>query len=109
MNWGAPEPWEFALLTLAIYRVWRLLSQDTLLDRPRAWLLGGEPPPGGASDPPGYRGTLAYWLLCPYCCGAWITLGWWLAWLAWPDGTVIAAAPWALSGAVAVFAAHLDP
>ena len=90
-----PEPWEFALLALAAWRVWKLIGDDTILDRPRDRLferLGGK-----ASA----RGT--YWgafLYCPYCAGFWITLAWWGGWILWPHGVLVAAVPWAISAAV---------
>ena len=44
-----------------------------------------------------YRESLARFMQCPWCLGFWITLLWWAAWLAWPHGVMVAAAPFALS------------
>lgn len=103
-----PEPFAFVLLALASWRVWRLIAEDALLDRPRAWLLRGTPPPGGATPLPGYRETVAYWLTCPYCAGFWIAVGWWAGWLLLDDWAVAAAVPWAISAVVALVAVNLD-
>lgn len=89
-----PEPWIFALLALAAFRVWKLLAEDTILDRPRAWLIRSEK----ASE----------FLSCMWCAGGWCALLTWLAWLAWPHGVAVAAVPFALSAAVGVIAAVLE-
>ena len=68
-----PEPWAFALLALAAFRVWKLIAEDTLLDRPLRRLREWEA------------------VTCPWCSGAWITVAWWAAWLLWPHGTLVAA------------------
>jgi hypothetical protein len=34
-----PEPWEFALLALAAFRIWKLVGDDAVLDRPRDAVL----------------------------------------------------------------------
>jgi hypothetical protein len=104
-----PDPWEFLLLALAAYRTWRLLAEDTLLDRPREWLLGGPPPTGGATPLPGYRVELAYWLTCPFCAGFWWSAAWWGAWLLLDEWALLAATPWAISAVVALVASRLDP
>jgi hypothetical protein len=88
-----PEPYELVLLALAAFRVWKLVADDRILDRPRDWLIarmGGDSP------------RAVYWsdfLVCPWCAGFWITLAWWGAWYAWPDA-VIVAVPWAISAVV---------
>lgn len=89
-----PAAWPFALLTLAAYRSWRLLAVDTILDRPRAWLVRSD----GASE----------FLSCPWCSGAWVALAWWAPWLAYPHGALVAAVPFALSAALAAIATALD-
>lgn len=94
-----PNPWEGALLGLAAWRVFRLVADDRIADRPRAWLLG-VPGWNGEGDPPaGYRDGLAYLLTCPYCAGFWIACAWWGAWLLGGDWVLAAATPWAISAA----------
>lgn len=104
-----PQPWEFALLAAAIFRLWHLIAEDTILDRPRAWLLGvpGWQPVGGETPPAGYREHLATFLTCPWCSGFWIGAIVWGLWLAWPTATVALAVPFALNAVVALTAKHL--
>lgn len=104
-----PGPWEFVLLTLAVFRLWRLVAEDSVLDRPRAWLLGvpGWLPVGGETPPAGYREKLALWLTCPWCAGFWLSVAAWAGWVAEPRWTLILAVPWALSGAVGLVASKL--
>ena len=103
-----PDPFEFLLLALAAWRVWRLVAEDALLDRPREWLLGAPVPTGNATPLPGYRPKVAYWLTCPYCCGFWISVGWWAGWLLLDEWAVAGAVPWAISAVVALVATNLD-
>jgi hypothetical protein len=86
-----PTWWGFTLITLAVWRVWRLLAEDTIIDRPRAWIIG--------------RSNWVEALVeCPYCLGFWLSLGWVGALWLWPYWTVVAAVPWAVSAGVAVLA-----
>lgn len=91
-----PSVWEFALLALAAFRVWKLVGDDAVLDRPREYVLGR------LSD------TWDYFITCPWCCGAWITLTWWGAWLVWPHGTTAVAVPFALSALVGYLGVGID-
>lgn len=97
-----------ALLLGASFRVYRLIAHDTILNRPRKWLVGLGDWKEGDTVPDGYREWLTIWLECPWCCGFWVTVAWWGAFEMWPHGTLVAAAPWAISGAVALVAKHLD-
>lgn len=91
-----PSWLELVLLALAAFRSWKLIGDDTILDRPRgkalelSFRLRG---PKGKD----YVETL---LECPWCAGFWIALVWWGAYELWPHGTVVAAVPFALSGIV---------
>lgn len=88
---AVPSPWEFVLLALAAWRVWTLLSSDTILDPVRDRVLftrDGEP-----------RVRWIDWVECPYCSGFWVAVAWWSA-FAMTDWTLVAAAPWAVSAAV---------
>lgn len=101
-----PGWWESLLLALAAYRIFRLLAEDTILDRPRRAALRLDAEWQNDDDDPGprYRQEWGLFLTCPYCAGFWIALAWWLAWLLWPHATVLVAVPWALSAVVAFFA-----
>lgn len=54
-----PSPWEFALGALAAWRIWKLLADDEILDRPRDWI----------EERSKFVETL---LACPYCSGFWV-------------------------------------
>jgi hypothetical protein len=94
-----PDWYELLLLALAAYRLWRLLAEDDILDRPRRWLvrLGSEWEKEGDPVPANYRASLAEFLTCPFCFGAWVALGWWGAWQIWPHATLVVAVPFAIS------------
>ena len=95
MTWAVPAWWPFVLLALAAFRLFHLLAEDVILNRPRRWFLRRIP-----------KGD--EWLLCPWCCGAWCALGWWLAWCAWPHWTLVVAVPFAISAVLALVSVNLD-
>lgn len=92
MTWAIPNWYALVLLALAAYRLWRLLALDTILDRPRHRLVRAE-------------SKREEFLQCPFCFGAWITVGWWLAWVAWPHWTLVVAVPFAISALVGIVGA----
>lgn len=92
MSWAVPGVWGFVLLALAAYRMWKLLADDSILDRPRARALRRV----------GDKGEL--FLICPWCLGFWLSVAWWLAWVAWPHWALVAAVPFALSAVVGALA-----
>lgn len=91
-----PNWWTAALLCLAAFRTWKLLGDDTILDWPRdrsmelAYKIGG----------PKLKNYWDALLSCPWCSGAWLSLLWWGAFQLWPNGTTIAAVPFAISAVV---------
>lgn len=99
---NVPDWWEAALLALAAWRVFQLVANDDILDRPRRYVtrLGQDWEKEGDPVPRDYREKLGDWLTCPYCMGFWIALAWWGFWLAWPYETLVAATPWVLSAGV---------
>ena len=100
-----PGWWQFLLLALAAYRVWRLLAEDEILDGPRARLLGAAGWRPDHGDPPaGFRYGLSGFITCPWCLGFWITVAAWAAWRLAPGLTVEAAVPFALSATVGIVA-----
>lgn len=104
-----PDWWSFLLLSLASFRVYRLIAEDTILDPIRSWVLRlPRDWEEGKPIPPGYREWLASFLTCPWCAGSWIAFFWWLAWQTWPRGTIITATPWAIFATVALVARNLD-
>ena len=109
------------LLLLACFRLVRLIGWDEISGPLRARLLGvtdeeydewashhasaylaeGTKPPS--------RLMLAKLAHCPWCLGIWISAAVWLAWLAFPDGTVGVSVPLALSAGVGLIAKNGDP
>lgn len=105
---NVPNWWELLLLALAAWRTFRLLAEDDILDKPRRWVLNLDPDWNEGEEPnDAYRFKWGEFITCPYCAGFWITLAWWGAWLAWPHGTLIAAAPLAINTLV-IGAAKID-
>lgn len=105
---SVPNWYEILLLAAAAFRVWRLISEDSILDKPRRYVtrLGNKWQKEGDPLPKEYRFGLAGFIDCPWCSGAWIGLAWWGAWQEWPHGTLVAAAPFAISALIG-FAASL--
>lgn len=105
---NVPSWWEFFLLGLAAWRTYRLLAEDTILERPRRWLLRLDPDWQDGDDPnEEYRFEWGAFLTCPYCAGFWISLAWWGAWLVWPHATILVAVPLAIN-ALLIGAHKLD-
>lgn len=67
--------WWFALLGLAAWRVFRLIAEDTILDKPRRKLLRLSEDWQEEGDDPGedYRFEWNLFITCPYCAGFWIS------------------------------------
>lgn len=93
---SVPGWYALILLVLAAFRVWRLLAEDTILEPLRARFVPAD-------------SNREAFIRCPWCLGFWVSLAWWTAWQAWPDGTLVAAVPFAISAVVGLVAANLDP
>ena len=108
---SVPDWWSFTLLALAAYRTWRLLAEDEILDRPRRWALrlGEDWEKDGDPVPDNYRVDWGLFLMCPWCCGFWISIAWWAAWQATEKWTLVVAVPLALSAVVGFQRGKLDP
>jgi hypothetical protein len=64
----------FVLLALAAFRIYRLIAEDTILDKPRRWLLRmGDWREEGDPVPERYRREWAIFLTCPWCLGFWVS------------------------------------
>jgi hypothetical protein len=101
---NVPDWWTLVLLGLAAYRIFRLIGVDTVLDVPRAWLVGLAGWQEGRPTPAGYRQGLAEFLVCPWCLGFWTAFAWWGSWQLWPHGSLVVAAPFAISALVGLIA-----
>lgn len=105
-----PEPFELFLLVAASFRLWRLLAEDDILDMPRRWLLRlPQTWKNGDTIPPGYREKLATFLVCPWCLGFWVSLGFYLSWTWQSEWTLYVAVVGAISAAVGLIRGVLDP
>lgn len=106
-----PDWWILTLLTLGAFRLWRLLSVDTIFEKPRRWVvrLGPDWREEGDPVPDTYREYLAVWLMCPWCSGMWIAFAVWGAWQLWPHWTEVAMVPLAISTLVGLTRHNLDP
>ena len=113
-----PEPYEFVLLALIAFRLWRLLAEDDIFEKPRRWLvrLPYEWKEGQAL-PREYKEKWALFITCPWCAGAWISLLTYVIWMAtlgeWPDSVsdvVVGLGVWfAISASVGLIRTNLDP
>lgn len=87
------------VIALGVWRFWRIISTDTVLDWPRDRLLGTKTLAGGVTHY-GHK-RLAEFLGCPWCLGWWFCLAAFAAWHWWSkDNTVLIATPFALSAGV---------
>lgn len=85
-----PTPWEFTILSLALFRLIKLIGDDTILDQPRDWL----------SDH--FGDTFDELITCPWCIGFWLGIPLWASWLLFPDFTVALSTFWALLAVAAL-------
>jgi len=107
---SVPSPWTALLLIAAAYRIWRLLSEDVILDWPRRKVV--RLPyrwEEGEVIPPNYRAGLAEFISCPWCLGFHVCWILWLCWVLWPTETTFLSTPLAFSAAVGIVRVKLDP
>jgi len=69
------EPWAFVVIALAVFRVYRLIAEDTILDYPRRKLLRLADEWEQEGDDPGddYRTEWGIFITCPWCLGFWLS------------------------------------
>lgn len=123
----SPNWWQFALLALAAFRVYRLIARDTITEPVREAItyrddrevaLGDELADklkergievvGDDRPTKGWRVYLSTLIRCPWCAGFYVSVAWWASWSEWPRPTLFAAVPWAVSAVVAMLAKNLD-
>lgn len=118
-----PDPWAFVLLSLAVYRVSRLIVADSFppVAKLRKWFKYHWPDAGdqvhrrpkrGFSQPISPQGTdpadvelwrviegttLGYLVSCMYCLPFWVAAVAWLSWNWFPTVTLFLATPFALA------------
>lgn len=109
-----PTWWEFGLASLAVFRVYHLIAEDTILDRPRKWLLRGPLDSWQKEgDDPGddYRLEWGIFLSCPWCAGFWlsgIAVALYCVVIEWLGVLSVLTVWFALSAAVAIIATVRD-
>ena len=81
---SVPNWYEAILLALAAWRIFQLISEDEILNKPRRYVTERLP------------GKLEDFITCHYCAGFWITVVWWASWQVWPHGTLVVAALFAI-------------
>jgi hypothetical protein len=106
---NVPNWYGLLLLSLGAWRVFRLISEDTIFDQPRSWLLRLPVDwEEGDKIPSGFRVRTADFITCKYCLGFWLSLGFWGAWLVFPTETIYVSVPLAISTIVVAVATLLD-
>ncbi len=95
MNWRIPDWYALVLLSLASYRTWRLLAEDTILEPIRSKVAPAE-------------SKRSEFLACSACFGFWVGAGWWLAWVAWSKWSLVIAALFAISALVILAASVFE-
>jgi len=113
-----PPIYQFILLSLVAYRLWRLLAEDEILERPRRFIVR-LPQTWEDNDPVPltYRASLAAFLTCAWCMGFWISLLVYVGWMFTvgdhphsSSQVVTAIGVWfAISCVVGVIRSKLDP
>lgn len=102
------------VLVLGVFRIVRLIGWDDLpiVESFRTWVTGRTVYYNSTEGGEVYqhrRPLLAKFIECPWCVGAWVSLGAYLAWVFEPRWTIYFLMPWALSAAVGLLAKNLDP
>lgn len=94
-----PQPWELTLGVLAVFRIYRLIAEDEIAQRPRDWLTDW------IEDH--LDRDLTVLITCPWCLGTYLTLAAWGLWLWTPFWATALAAPLAAMTLVA-FVSKVD-
>lgn len=93
------NPIALVILALAVFRVTRLITTDTILETPRNWLFDRFPPD---------RSRFGYLFTCNWCMSIWVSSLLVIPYTIIPTVTVIIALIPALSAVAALIAARLD-
>jgi hypothetical protein len=118
-----PSWWQFVLLALGAYRIYRLAARDTLTEPVRAALtypdaqavtLDTAPDDEGLTivgdykDAKPLRVYASTLIRCHWCLGFYVSVAAWGLWDLWPRPMLFAMTPWALSATVALISKNLD-
>lgn len=118
-----PDAWQFVLLALAAYRIYRLIARDTITEPLRAAISYPDEENVSLDDDPkdrilikgvdydlpkGWRVYVATLIRCPWCAGFYVSVGTWLLWDIWPRQVLFAATPWAIAAVLGLAKKNLD-
>lgn len=108
-----PDWWEFVLLALATFRVYRLIAEDTIFEGPRRWLVRlPQDWEEGKRLPKEYREKWALFIECPWCLGFWLSgvaLALYCIVIGWIGSFSFLVVWFALSASVGLINKNLDP
>lgn len=116
-----PGPWVFLLLSLAAFRLYRLIARDTIteplraavsypdpytvtLDREGITVIGVEE----TDYPKPLRVYISTLIRCKWCLGFYVSIAVWGLWMLRPHIAEVAATPFAVSAVVALVSKNLD-
>jgi hypothetical protein len=103
-----PGAWVTIILLAAAFRIWRLLAEDFILDRPRHWIVNlPRNWKEGDAIPKNYREKLAEFINCPWCFGFWISIAVWGLWQINEHWTEVLCVPLAISAGVGLVVHNL--
>lgn len=97
-----PNWFGLVLLSLASFRIWRLIAVDTVTEQIRYRITRTDEYLKG--NPAEYREKLDEFISCPWCFGFWIVLAWWGLWQVWDQAVYVMSVPLALSTLVGFLA-----
>lgn len=102
-----PSAWQLALLSLGVYRVWRIIGLDDMpgLVAMRNWLAGASELAGVWSF---RRRWVADLLQCPWCSGWWLSLSAAAVWFVDARAALLIAVPFALATLVGALGHFLN-
>jgi len=105
-----PDALELVILSLAVFRVFRLLAYDVITRPMRIrWITHRAEEDGTTYVGPGrYRPKVDEFWHCPWCMGFWLGVAWWACWQVWPGATLGASVPLAMSAIVGLVTHNLD-
>lgn len=92
------DPLTFIILSLAVFRISRLIIQDQIFERLRELIWKKFPP----------HTWLGYLITCYWCLGLWLALAFAICYTIVPVATAIVALPFALSAVAALISKRLD-
>lgn len=97
-----PDPYGLVLAALAVFRAYRFIAEDKVIERPRTWLLDRIDDHDSATAV-----KVSEFITCPWCVGFYLTLIAWAIWLLDDELAYFLAAPLAVMTLVGALASLL--